>query len=445
MKTAIIRIICLIAPLIAASHAHAQSVTTYTSRTAFNAALPGDAVITLEDFSSISTNYVMSTSGDQFEGFTVSRTGTGYWGDSGYCPLLNSGPITPIYCIDYNGSSPALPGLVGSYDTNIGITFTPDNEIYAFGFDSVDWNDGSERSRLTIHFSNGSNVEIAGPLNQAAGFFGYVLDSSSISSGIYITSIQSLGYNGAAELVGYWDITTGASPGIAQLQVAGNAISITFGQSAEIMDTGDTATFDVTFTNSTLVAIASVTLTSSLSGALVVCPSTGSNTISNISAGDVEVCSVTYSLVQSDFDTDGGGDGDLDGAVTAIYDVGAGNVALIDDDALSITQIPDITVTKNASPKVNVAAGQTITYTYSITNTGNVTISDVSLSDSHNASGPDVIPHDETLATPGGVPVSTTTSDAIADSKIWDSLGPGDIVEFTGQYTVTQNDVDTLQ
>jgi len=85
---------------------------------------------------------------------------------------------------------------------------------------------------------------------------------------------------------------------------------------------------------------------------------------------------------------------------------------------------------------LNVIAGQTITYTYSVAN--------IALLDVHNASGLPVIPTGETLATPGGMPVSATTADLTGDN-IWDALGPGDIIEFTGTYIVTQSDVDIFQ
>ncbi|MEO1142390.1 MAG: hypothetical protein AAFW66_08615, partial [Pseudomonadota bacterium] len=77
-------------------------------------------------------------------------------------------------------------------------------------------------------------------------------------------------------------------------------------------------------------------------------------------------------------------------------------------------------------------------------NNGNVTITNIQLDDSHNANGPKVFPNGEILATGGGIPVSGTTSDGGANGN-WDSLGPGDIIQFFGQYTVLQADIDQLQ
>lgn len=120
--------------------------------------------------------------------------------------------------------------------------------------------------------------------------------------------------------------------------------------------------------------------------------------------------------------------------------------SLADETALATTIIlpalPSITVTKTADNDTNVPAGVTVTYTYVVTNTGNQTISNISLADAHNASGPVPVPGNETLTTDNGI--SNDSSDSSIDG-VWDSLAPGDEVTFTATYTVTQNDIDTLQ
>ncbi len=188
--------------------AHAQSVTTYTNRATFNGALPANSASLIEDFSSVATNYTMSTTGDQWNGFRVSRVGTGTFGNSGYCPLLNSAPITPSYCPNYNATSPALPGMIGSYDAGVDVIIEPTEEIYAFGFDVVDWNDPNLRSFFTIFFSNGTSVDINdSPPNPDAGFRGYIMDSVSINAGIHIDRIEWTATPGESEIVAYWDFT----------------------------------------------------------------------------------------------------------------------------------------------------------------------------------------------------------------------------------------------
>ena len=102
-----------------------------------------------------------------------------------------------------------------------------------------------------------------------------------------------------------------------------------------------------------------------------------------------------------------------------------------------------LAVTKTAAPTANVKAGDTITYTYTVKNTGNVTLKDVSLSDVHNAFGAPPTPQSETLTT-DAAPLGDST-DTPSNDGIWSILAPGDTVTFTATYIVQQSDVDNLQ
>ena len=108
----------------------------------------------------------------------------------------------------------------------------------------------------------------------------------------------------------------------------------------------------------------------------------------------------------------------------------------------TIVPNPLFTVVKTASPDTNVPAGNTVTYTYVVTNTGNQTLTNINLSDSHNASGSPPTPSNETQIL--DAPPTGDSSDTSVNG-IWDSLAPGDQVQFTGTYTVTLQDVETLQ
>ncbi len=103
---------------------------------------------------------------------------------------------------------------------------------------------------------------------------------------------------------------------------------------------------------------------------------------------------------------------------------------------------PDITVTKIADLNTNVSVGQTVTYTYDVTNTGDVTISNIDLSDSHNGNGAAPVPGSEVLQN-DVAPIGNSNDSAV--DGIWDTLAPGDTVRFTATYVVTQGDVDLLQ
>lgn len=99
-------------------------------------------------------------------------------------------------------------------------------------------------------------------------------------------------------------------------------------------------------------------------------------------------------------------------------------------------------VSKSADKTTNVAAGDVITYTYIVTNDGNVTITNLTLSDVHNAAGPAPIPGSEVLT---DNPPAGNSTDGVPGDGVWDVLSPGDTITFTATYTVKQSDVDNLQ
>ncbi len=104
---------------------------------------------------------------------------------------------------------------------------------------------------------------------------------------------------------------------------------------------------------------------------------------------------------------------------------------------------PSMLVTKTASPTSNLSAGQVITYTYTVKNTGNVSLQNIGLTDVHNAIGAAPVPGSEIIT--GDVPPLNDSTDATASNGVWSTLAPGDTITFTATYTVKQSDVDTLQ
>lgn len=135
----------------------------------------------------------------------------------------------------------------------------------------------------------------------------------------------------------------------------------------------------------------------------------------------------------------------IDNTATAAGDYG-GNPVLSDPASVSVDVAPAqpaLEITKVASPDSNVAAGTTVTYTYTVRNSGNQTLTNVSLNDAHNGSGSAPVPLNEILTTDANT--ANDSSDAIPNDGVWTKLAPGDVVTLTSTYTITQADVDTQQ
>lgn len=84
-------------------------------------------------------------------------------------------------------------------------------------------------------------------------------------------------------------------------------------------------------------------------------------------------------------------------------------------------------------------AGDAIEYSYLVTNTGNVTLSSITVSDIHGGSGPLPTPAIETLT--DNAPLGDST-DTTPNDGVWSTLAPGDVVNFSASYIVTQVDVN---
>jgi archaellum component FlaG (FlaF/FlaG flagellin family) len=86
--------------------------------------------------------------------------------------------------------------------------------------------------------------------------------------------------------------------------------------------------------------------------------------------------------------------------------------------------------------------GDVITYTYVVQNTGNVTITSLSINDIHEGVALSGQPANETLTSDGPLAPGTVSSDSVANNAVYSTIRPGATVTFTYVHTVTQAEVD---
>ena len=168
------------------------------------------------------------------------------------------------------------------------------------------------------------------------------------------------------------------------------------------VEVGDTVTYTVVVTNSGNVTIKEITLDDTLV--------TLSEAEFELAPAGTKTINYTYEVTQSDVD-----EGKIDNTVTATGKEPKDKDVTASDD-VTVTTVepkPELTVKKTANPTSEVKVGDEITYTVVITNSGNVTITGISLED--------------TLV---------DLNEAAFD------LAPADTKKITYTYTVTQADVD---
>ena len=94
-------------------------------------------------------------------------------------------------------------------------------------------------------------------------------------------------------------------------------------------------------------------------------------------AGSTTTCTATHTVTQAELDAGA----DIHNIVTATSNE---TPPAIDDLDIPVTQLAAMTVVKSSTTTAATTAGQSITYDYLVTNTGNVTITGLSLSDDND-------------------------------------------------------------
>ncbi|MFJ7275709.1 LPXTG cell wall anchor domain-containing protein, partial [Kitasatospora sp. NPDC098663] len=174
-----------------------------------------------------------------------------------------------------------------------------------------------------------------------------------------------------------------------------------------------TNTGDVTLTN---VTVNETAFSGSGTAPVVTCPAGAAS----LAPGASVTCTATYTVTQADLNS-----GKVANTATATGTPPAGPPATSPPSSTSVpnTPAPALTVVKSASPSTVTAAGQTVDYSFLVTNTGSVTLTDVTVNET-------------AFSGSGTAPVVTCPAGAA-------SLAPGASVTCTATYTVTQADLNS--
>jgi len=187
---------------------------------------------------------------------------------------------------------------------------------------------------------------------------------------------------------------------------------------------GDVITYTITVANAGNVTLTGVNVTDQVESYGVtnaVYISGDEAPLGELNVGETWTYSAAYTLTQADLDNAGGGDGDLDNVATASANE---HPEISDQASVPVLQNAGIELIKSGifqdeNNDGNADAGETISYTFTVTNTGNVTLTNVTLAD-----------------TVGGVTISGGRIATLA-------VGAVDSTTFTGSYTITQADIDS--
>ena len=164
-------------------------------------------------------------------------------------------------------------------------------------------------------------------------------------------------------------VQTCTTPGISLVKTA----SITAYSSAGTLVT---YTYNVTNT-STNTALTNVTVTDPMTGLSAINCGSNTNVISVLNAGASQVCTATYTTTTADVTA-----GSIANTGTATGTPPSGP-AISAESSVTIlaVQVPALSIYKTANVTSFSAAGQSITYSYTVTNTGNVTLTNVTVTD----------------------------------------------------------------
>ena len=355
----------------------------------------------------------------------------------GYCPLT---PVPSNYEVTYTWSpTPELLMTSLTVWANAGGIFG-DGELQSFDLE-VDYIDafGSPATLLMPGVNIGNTANINDPKTVTLIDGGVPVALAGVSD-VRISNLGGVGFEVPwREIFGEFQSTN-----IDFVTVK----SITAG--AGFPAVGDTVTFEITITNNDTDEAEQAVLVDLLPAGLTPTVNNGSVTAGTYNSGDgTWTVPILAGGASETLTLEGVVNAGQQGNIITNSTTAADN--FINDETNTAGDVltasievadPQFSITKTANQTTNVPVGTTITYTYRVTNNGNVPISNINLSDVHNGFGAPPVPANPILIT-DTAPTGDSTD--ISGDNVWDTLSPNDVVEFQGAYVVQQSDIDNLQ
>ncbi|WP_166637326.1 DUF7507 domain-containing protein, partial [Algoriphagus boseongensis] len=273
-------------------------------------------------------------------------------------------------------------------------------------------NNAGDVIKYTLTVTNTGNVtlnsvKISDPLTGYDNLYGsmvpgqvikvetsYTVTQSDVDSGSILNVATAEGFNGNEKVSDQDDAVVKAtqSPAISIEKTS---------DVSEVNNAGDVIKYTLTVTNTGNVTLSSVKISDPLTGY--------DNLYGSMVPGQVIKVETSYTVTQSDVDS-----GSILNVATAEAFNGNEKVSDQDDAVVKATQSPAISIEKTSDVSEVNNAGDVIKYTLTVTNTGNVTLNSVKISD----------------------PLT-------GYDNLYGSMVPGQVIKVETSYTVTQSDIDS--
>jgi uncharacterized repeat protein (TIGR01451 family) len=196
-------------------------------------------------------------------------------------------------------------------------------------------------------------------------------------------------------------------------------LNVTGGNGNDVADAdGDVLNYRIVVTNTGNITLTDVSVNDPLTGQNI--------TGLTLAPGESKEYETSYTLTQADLDGQGGGDGDIDNTATADS---AQTDSVQDSAVVPLVYSPNLMIVKTADVEKVDEIGDVINYTISVSNTGNITLTNVQLTDTLIQDT--LMPRD--LDADGVI-----DGDDDADGK----LDVGETWYWVGQYQVTSADYE---